>query len=179
MFGISTWKLATKHLRTVKVGRGPGVAQILGVVAGEKQANVALFIEGMAPGVAAADLEVMRQPLLYVRFQCVVGRVTNCLEVRGIGTKPDIRCPEVGVARVERVPWFNRNRAVIVSADPPSSGSRRPCHSDAVSPQIGLVGVAMPGSLIGIGITAWRPRLPVYPIETATVFVGCHCTFRV
>ena len=36
------------------------------IIPGEKQADVTLFVKGMAPGVAGAKLEVMREPLLYV-----------------------------------------------------------------------------------------------------------------
>ena len=77
-------EVAGKHMRAVEVRGCPGVAQAFRVVAGEEQADVALFIEGMAPGVAAAKLEVVRKPLLQVRFEGVVGRNAHGLEVRSV-----------------------------------------------------------------------------------------------
>ena len=96
---------------------------MLRVVAGEEQADVALFIEGVAPRVAGANLEVMRKPLLQVRFQGVVSRNAHGLEVRSIGAEPDIRRSEVGIAGVKRVPWLNGNGSIVVIRSPPSSGS--------------------------------------------------------
>ncbi len=131
------------------------------VVAGKEEADVALLVERVAPGIAAASLEVVREALLYVQLQCIVCRNTNGLEIRRVGAEADIRCAEIRIAGVESVPGFNRNRQiVIVRGTTIEFWFRTSMPYDDVSPQIGLVGVAMPGSLNGIGITAWRPRLP-------------------
>jgi hypothetical protein len=63
VFGTIHLEVGAEDVGAVEVRRGPRIAQVLGVVAGEEQADVALFVEGVAPGVAGAGLEVVRETL--------------------------------------------------------------------------------------------------------------------
>src|SRR5579864_7584895 len=48
----------------------------------------------------------------------------------------------------------------------------------AVWPLTGFVGVAIAGSLNGIGSTSWMPWFPVYEIVVTRLLYGCHCKSR-
>ena len=108
-------EVGREHIGPVKIRRSPRVPQVIGVGSGKKQADVALLIERVAPGVACAHLNVMRKPLLKMGFQSVVGGVSYRLPESRIGTETHIRCAEVRIAAVGRVPWLPRDRVVVIT----------------------------------------------------------------
>ena len=97
-------EIGAEYICAVIVGKGIGVVQVIGIVAGEEQTNVALFIVGMAEGVAGADLKIMRQAFFKVRFKRIVSGVANRFEECRVRAVTDIRHTEVGIAAVGRVP---------------------------------------------------------------------------
>jgi hypothetical protein len=48
-----------EDMGAVEVRRGIGLAQVVGVVAGKEEADVALLIESVAEGIACASLDVV------------------------------------------------------------------------------------------------------------------------
>ena len=65
-------EICAEYIRAVKVRRSPRTAQILGVVAGKEDADVALLVERVAVGVAGAKLVVIREALFNVRFEGII-----------------------------------------------------------------------------------------------------------
>ena len=104
-----------KDVGAVVVGRRPGVPQIVGIVAGEKQPEVALVVESMAPGVAGAPHEVMGKALVELDLEGIVSGTANRLEHRCIGTETDVGGTEVGVATVFSVPRLTSDGVVVIA----------------------------------------------------------------
>ena len=65
-------EIGSEDVGAVEIRRSPGVVQLVGIVSREEKPDVALFVEGVAPGVACAGLEVVREALLDVGFQRVI-----------------------------------------------------------------------------------------------------------
>src|SRR5487761_355987 len=79
-------------------------------------------------------------------------------------------------------PSENGNSPMLVCTCSVTSGF--PCASSGcmpyenVWPLTGFVGVAMAGSLNGIGSTSCSPWFPVYAIVATRLLYGCHCKSR-
>ena len=77
-------EVCAKYIRAIEVRRCVGITQSVGVVAGEEQADVALLVERVAPGIAGSALNVIGEAFFQMSFKCVICRIADCLEEDGI-----------------------------------------------------------------------------------------------
>ena len=82
----------------VEVGRAVAAAQVERVVAVVEEAQAALLVEGMRPGVRGANLDAVAHALVDVRLQRVVGVDAGGLVGDGLSRIADVGNAQIDVA---------------------------------------------------------------------------------
>ena len=113
--GEERGEVGGEDVGAVEVRRGVGLAQVVGVVAGEEEADVGLLVERVAVGVADATGDVVGEPLFDVGLEGVVGGGADGLKEGGVGAVADVGDAEVGIASVLGVPRLAGDRGVVVA----------------------------------------------------------------
>src|SRR5579883_75224 len=114
-------KVGAEDVRAVEVRRRIRGAQVIGVIAGEEESDIALLIIGVAEGVAGAYLVVVREAFLEMCLKRIVGRCAHSFKECGIGAVPNVGSAEVDVAAIVGAPGLigdgSKILAVRTSAD--------------------------------------------------------------